>query len=177
MFEEYSPNDFSNLIRGLARNIAKQKGYEIDEEALDRISLIPDEYAKKGTIGADDVELKRMLEDIIEIAGSVSSGGVVRKSGATQESAGAARRRTNFASQFNLIRLAGPVSGKISLPFFRNVCYLPRILHPQEGRLAIASDVGSGRRWTAWCATTKRAGADERKRVVLISRCWDQVCR
>src|SRR5438128_1287498 len=35
----------------------------------------------------------------------------------------------------------------------------------------------AGMRWTRRAGLTSRRGADERNRVVLISRRWDQVCR
>jgi hypothetical protein len=55
-------------------------------------------------------------------------------------------------------------------------CIAPSRLH-QEGRIAIATDVGSGERWTRQCRKASGTEADERSRAVLISRRWDQARR
>src|SRR5690242_5135698 len=54
---------------------------------------------------------------------------------------------------------------------FSELCdYLPPSRLRQEGRIAIATDVGSGERWTRWCREASGIEADERNRAVLISR-------
>ena len=50
--------------------------------------------------------------------------------------------------------------GKIFLPFFRKLCLSSRILIRSEGRPRIATDVGSGTRWTCWCRKASGANAD-----------------
>ena len=44
--------------------------------------------------------------------------------------------------------------------FSERCAYLPHIPIPQEGRLAIVTDVGSGMRWTRGLRLTGVAGAD-----------------
>jgi hypothetical protein len=47
----------------------------------------------------------------------------------------------------------------------------------KEGRIAIVTTREAGMRWTHSCRKTGDMAADERNRVVLISRRWDQVLR
>jgi hypothetical protein len=61
-------------------------------------------------------------------------------------------------------------SGKSSLE--------PRAIpHPQEGRIAIVTDVGRGMRWTLWRRVDERRHGGRRSRVVLTPRRWRQALR
>jgi hypothetical protein len=44
--------------------------------------------------------------------------------------------------------MSRPAARNIHLPFFVNIWFSPRIPSPQEGRIAIVTDVGGGERWT-----------------------------
>jgi hypothetical protein len=46
---------------------------------------------------------------------------------------------------------------------------------PQEGRIAIVTNVGCGMRWTPWLRTTNAVLGGRRSRVVLTPRRWCQV--
>src|SRR6185437_16004196 len=48
---------------------------------------------------------------------------------------------------------------------------------PQEGRIAIVTDVGGRMRWTCSLRQTNVGECGRQRRVVLISRRWDQVLR
>ena len=57
-----------------------------------------------------------------------------------------------------LIRnVSSPSTKNILLPFYRKICLSPLIPPPQEGRIAIVMDVGSGMRWTRGCSARLRA--------------------
>jgi hypothetical protein len=49
------------------------------------------------------------------------------------------------------------------------------IPHPQEGRIAIVTDVGRGMRWTQAALLTRAHSCGRRSRVVLTPRRWRQV--
>jgi hypothetical protein len=70
------------------------------------------------------------------------------------------RRKTKFASRINPVRRAGLEREEVSLPFFRNSWLSAPILLPQEGRIAIVTDVGSGMRWTQQLHQTSVVAAD-----------------
>jgi hypothetical protein len=59
-------------------------------------------------------------------------------------------------------------SGKSSLEPRANPC-------PQEGRIAIVTDVGRGMRWTLWRRVDERRHGGRRSRVVLTPRRWRQL--
>ena len=63
-----TPDDLSKIIREIAARQAKARGKDIFNEALNRISIIPNDYAVKPTISVDLVELESMLSDIIDVA-------------------------------------------------------------------------------------------------------------
>src|SRR5690348_4291047 len=48
---------------------------------------------------------------------------------------------------------------------------------PQEGRIAIVTDVGGRMRWTPWLHRTSEARGGRQRRVVLIPRRWGQASR
>jgi hypothetical protein len=59
--------------------------------------------------------------------------------------------------------------------FGRNSFIDSHIPHPQEGRIAIVTDVGRGMRWTRQYRKTGEADRGRRSRVVLTPRRWRQV--
>jgi hypothetical protein len=82
-----------------------------------------------------------------------------------------ARRANHFA----LSELSQALSRKIfHFRFSENHDCIRASASTRRGRIAIVTDVGSGMRWTRPCRKTSDADADERNRVVLIPRRWDQ---
>jgi len=72
----------------------------------------------------------------------------------------------------------------LSIPLAKNFSHCPdgQIIstsparsRPQEGRIAIVTDVGRGMRWTRFGAVDERADLGRRSRVVLMPRRWHQV--
>jgi hypothetical protein len=57
----------------MAVNNAKRKGYDIDEQALDKISSIPEPYASQKTIPVDLTQLDEMIRDIVELSTSIAT--------------------------------------------------------------------------------------------------------
>src|SRR5271154_4757678 len=62
-----------------------------------------------------------------------------------------------------------------AFPLPPNQRQIRRVLHPQEGRIAIVTNVGCGMRWTCWLRETNAAGRVRQSRVVLTPRRWCQV--
>jgi hypothetical protein len=58
------------------------------------------------------------------------------------------RGKTHFACGFNPITFVRPCRENILLSFFQKMMSDGAILLPQEGRIAIVTDVGGGMRWT-----------------------------
>ena len=52
-----------------------------------------------------------------------------------------------------------PFAKIFTFPFYPNHFYIPRRPVPNEGRIAIVTDVGNGMRWTLAVRLTKRADA------------------
>src|SRR5262245_33552142 len=69
------------------------------------------------------------------------------------------RAETKFASQFKVSRAVQTCAKNNHLSSFPNLCILYSVLRPQEGRIAVVTDVGRGMRWTR-----------QRARRVLLSR-------
>jgi hypothetical protein len=67
------PDDLSRIIREMAANHVKKKGYDIDEAALDRISTIPQPYASQKTIPVDLAQLDEMIQDIVELTTRITT--------------------------------------------------------------------------------------------------------
>jgi hypothetical protein len=64
------------------------------------------------------------------------------------------RPKTNFVRRINVILAVSYPCTNISLSENRKLCILPAVPPPQEGRIAIVTDVGSGMRWTLWSRET-----------------------
>jgi hypothetical protein len=70
------------------------------------------------------------------------------------------RAKSNFASGFKLIWVFSSPRRKISLSVNQKLCFPPAVPPPQEGRIAIVTDVGSGMRWTLMVRETNAPDAD-----------------
>ena len=70
------------------------------------------------------------------------------------------RPKTNFVRRINVILAVSYPCTNISLSENRKLCILPAVPPPQEGRIAIVTDVGSGMRWTRMRRKTSGAIAD-----------------
>ena len=75
-----------------------------------------------------------------------------------------------FRADSSWLACSGATVIKFYFRFSEKCGSIPRVPCPQEGRIAIVTDVGCGMRWTRWLRETNTADADERNRVVLIPR-------
>ena len=87
------------------------------------------------------------------------------------------RRKTEFARRINPVGAPARNPQKFLLPVFRKMWLSTRIPPPPEGRIAIVTDVGSGMRWTRAASPDECCCRGRSRRVVLISRRWDQACK
>jgi hypothetical protein len=89
------------------------------------------------------------------------------------------REKSNFVNRFKLIRVVSSLRAKISLSENQNLCILPAVPLPQEGRFAVVTDVGSGMRWPLWLCvderslkrTAKSCGSGAPKQALRSQRC------
>src|SRR6516165_8614466 len=70
------------------------------------------------------------------------------------------RLNLNFMNRFNVIWVVQSSRQKYFASRLPQISgYLPFIPHPQEGRFAVVTDVGSGMQWTRRCQQTNDTGA------------------
>jgi predicted ATP-dependent protease len=63
-----SPEDLSSLIKRIAQQLANEIGRVLSDDALERISVVPEPYLSQRLIQVNQEQLGNQLRAIVEIA-------------------------------------------------------------------------------------------------------------